>query len=121
VPVFVSLLLASLLNAKPDEKAVAPRPRFELASPLPALPGVMMDSHLNGVGLDQQTARAQGLQARILWVDATANIDRYNTPEKIQTLMARVQKAGFNTVVLDVKPISGQVIYPSALAPKLTE
>jgi hypothetical protein len=121
VPVFVSLLIASLLNAKPDEKAVAPRPRFELASPLPGVPGVMMDSHLNGVGLAQQTARAQGLQARILWVDATANIDRYNTPEKIQTLMARVQKAGFNTVVLDVKPISGQVIYPSALAPKLTE
>lgn len=121
MPVFVSLLIASLLNAKPDEKAVALRPRFELASPLPALPGVMTDSHLNGVGLAQQTARAQGLQARILWVDATANIDRYNTPEKIQTLMARVQKAGFNTVVLDVKPISGQVIYPSALAPKLTE
>lgn len=121
MPVFVSLLIASLLNAKPDEKAAAPRPRFELASPLPALPGVMMDSHLNGVGLAQQTVRAQGLQARILWVDATANIDRYNTPEKIQTLMARVQKAGFNTVVLDVKPISGQVIYPSALAPKLTE
>lgn len=121
MPVFVSLLIASLLNAKPDEKVAAARPRFELASPLPGVPGVMMDSHLNGVGLAQQTARAQGLQARILWVDATANIDRYNTPEKIQTLMARVQKAGFNTVVLDVKPISGQVIYPSALAPKLTE
>lgn len=121
MPVFVSLLIASLLNAKPDEKVAAARPRFELASPLPGVPGVMMDSHLNGVGLAQQTARAQGLQARILWVDATANIDRYNSPEKIQTLMARVQKAGFNTVVLDVKPISGQVIYPSALAPKLTE
>lgn len=97
------------------------RSRFEPVAPLPTLPPVMMDMLGNGVGLAQQTARAKNLQGRILWIDATANIDRYNSVEKIRALVARIKQAGFNTIVFDVKPISGQVIYPSRLAPKLLE
>lgn len=104
-----------------DEAGRVPRPRFELTSALPTVPGVMMDSHLNGVGLAQQTARAQNLQARILWIDCTANIDRYNTEEKIVDVVRRTKDAGFNTIVFDVKPISGQVIYRSRFAPRLEE
>jgi len=104
-----------------DPGANARRPRFELASPLPGIPGVMIDTVLNSYGLAQQTARAKNLQARILWVDCTANLDRYNSEEKIIKLLAKVREVGFNTVVLDIKPISGQVIYPSQYAPKLTE
>lgn len=96
-------------------------PRFELQRPLPMLPGVMMDMELNGRGLALQMARAKGLQARILWIDCTANIERYNSEEKIIALMIRIKDAGFNTVVFDVKPISGQVAYPSKFAPKLEE
>jgi hypothetical protein len=57
----------------------------------------------------------------MLWIDATANIDRFNTEPKIVALVERIAKAGFNTIVFDVKPISGQVLYPSRLAPKITE
>ncbi len=72
------------------------------------------------IGIAQQTTHAQSLQARILWIDATANIDSINTQEKIDTLMEQVKRAGFNTVVLDVKPIVGFTLYPSQFAPKLT-
>ncbi|MEZ0325054.1 MAG: family 10 glycosylhydrolase [Fimbriimonas sp.] len=95
--------------------------RFELTAPLPTVPAVMLDTYATGVGVAQQFARSKGLQARILWIDATANLDRYNTDEKISALVKKIKETGFNTIVFDVKPISGHVVYPSKLAPKLTE
>jgi hypothetical protein len=98
-----------------------PKSRFQLAAPLVSIPGVMVDTQLNGWGLAHQTARSKGLQARILWVDATANIERYNDEAKIKNLVGTIAAAGFNTIVFDIKPISGHVVYPSRIAPKLTE
>ena len=54
-------------------------------------------------------------------VDATANVDRVNSAEKIATLIRNVKSAGFNTLVFDIKPISGHTMYPSQFAPKLQE
>ena len=96
-------------------------PRFELSSPLPTVPGVMLDRFSTGGGIANEMARAKGLQARILWIDATANLERYNSEEKIVQLVKKIKDTGFNTIVFDVKPISGHVVYPSKLAPKLTE
>jgi hypothetical protein len=80
----------------------------------------MIDQFMTGVGLASEMAKAHQWQARILWIDATANIGRYNTVEKIDALTAKIADSGFNTVVFDIKPISGQTVYPSAYAPKLT-
>jgi len=95
--------------------------RFEIASPLPTIPGVMIDRLTTGAGLLQQVAHREGLQGRMLWIDATANVERYDSEEKIAALVARIRDSGFNTIVFDIKPISGQTVYPSALAPKLLE
>jgi uncharacterized lipoprotein YddW (UPF0748 family) len=110
-------LLALLLLGGEDQTA----PRFVPANPLPTVPGVMVDRMTTGVGLAEETAKAKNLQARIMWIDATANLDRYNTEEKIVGLVKQIASVGFNTIVFDVKPISGQVVYKSHLAPKLTE
>jgi hypothetical protein len=56
-----------------------------------------------------------------MWIDATANIERYNSQEKIEALVARIRTAGFNTIVFDVKPLSSETVYPSQFAPKLKE
>lgn len=96
-------------------------PRFDLQTPLPGAPGVMVDTYVTGSGNAQQVARARGLQARILWIDGTANLDRVNTEAKIVDLVRTIHKSGFNTVVFDVKPISGQVLYKSRIAPKILE
>lgn len=104
-----------LLNLKP------PRNRFQLEAPLPGLSPVQIDSYQNGWGYAQQLARAKGLQARILWIDATANLDRVNDEAKIKNLVATIADAGFNTIVFDIKPISGQVLYFSKIAPKIKE
>ena len=95
---------------------VAPAPY----NPLPNLPPIALDEANNNVGIAQQTARAKKLQARILWIDGTANMNAINTRDKIVALVGQIKKAGFNTVVLDVKPIVGFTLYPSKYAPKLT-
>src|SRR5437016_1379004 len=121
------MLLLALLLVLPQAGSPSPliiRPpeeRFGYGWPLPSLPGVMLDGYLDSVGLLQQAARARGLQGRILWIDGTANLDRVNSEEKIVALMHQIADVGFNTVVFDIKPISGQVLYNSKIAPKITD
>src|SRR2546423_229096 len=83
----------------------------DLQAPPGGLPGVMLDWGNDSIGLAKQATRgAQRYQARIMWIDATANIERYNTEEKIAALVKGLKDVGFNTIVFDAKPISGQVV-----------
>lgn len=95
-------------------------PRLTRETPFPYLPSVNLDSRMAGYGLLRSAARAKGLQARILWVDATANMGSMNTPEKVQNLVKKAKEAGFNCLVYDVKPIIGYTMYPSRLTHQLT-
>ena len=88
--------------------------------PFRALLPVALDDTNDAVGIAQQMARARGLQARIMWIDGTANLNRVNTPEKVAALTTQLRTAGFNTIVFDVKPIVGLTLYPSQFAQKLT-
>ncbi|HVL38981.1 MAG TPA: family 10 glycosylhydrolase [Fimbriimonadaceae bacterium] len=99
----------------------APHGRFESSAPLPSLPPVVLDTLGNNVGIAHMTAKQRNLQCRMLWIDATANIVRTNSEEKIAALVDRIKRAGFNTIVVDVKPIVGFTLHPSKIAPKLTE
>ncbi len=93
--------------------------RFKLVRPLPGLPAITIDYPASQIGIAQALAREHQLQARILWVDATANLVRLNDDWKVARLVQRAQSVGFNTIVLDIKPIVGHTLYPSAFAPKL--
>lgn len=61
------------------------------------------------------------LQGRVMWVDATANIERIKTREGVRDIVERCKKANFTTIVVDVKPISGHVLYDSKIAAHLTD
>ncbi len=65
--------------------------------------------------------RSRNLQGRVLWIDATANLDKVNTAPKIAALVNKIKSVGFNTIVFDIKPIIGYTLYPSKYAPKMTE
>jgi uncharacterized lipoprotein YddW (UPF0748 family) len=97
-----------------------PAPPPAAYNPLPNLPSIPLDEANNGIGIAQQMARSKKLQARVLWIDATANMNAINSNDKIDALVQRIRQTGFNTVVLDVKPIVGYTLYPSKFAPKLT-
>lgn len=121
LPALALALLSSDNLTQPTGPVVPRESRFRTASPLPTLPPVTLDVEGNGVGLAQQTARAKDLQARIMWVDGTANLDAVNSTEKVTALVQKVKSAGFNTIVFDVKPIVGYTLYPSKLTTKLTK
>ena len=89
--------------------------------PFANLPAPPLDEVNNGVGIAQKWTRERGLQGRILWIDATANLDKVNTADKIAALVAKIKQTGFNTIVFEIKPIIGYTMYPSKYAPKLTE
>ncbi len=62
-----------------------------------------------------------GYEGRVLWLDGTANLERLSTRAGVAAVMERAAKARFNTVVVDVKPLSGHTLYDSKVAPRLTE
>jgi uncharacterized lipoprotein YddW (UPF0748 family) len=77
---------------------------------------------------------AFGSQGRLMWVDGTANlvrtvtqdgrtitIDYTTTREGVIDVVRRCKAAHINTLVVDVKPLSGQTLYPSKIAPRMRE
>lgn len=56
-----------------------------------------------------------------VWFDATANWERLGSREQVGAMMDKCLDTGVDIVVIDVKPISGYVLYNSRLAPRLTE
>jgi len=99
---------------------VMPPSLAEPLLPFPHLPKVPLDAERDAFGAGQAIAAERKVQARMLWIDATANLERVNTAEKIDALVDRIASAGFNTVVFDVKPIIGETLYPSKFARKMT-
>lgn len=58
---------------------------------------------------------------KMLWFDATANFERFSYLDSIQYYLDRTKALGFTDVVVDVKPITGEVLYPSSFAPEMKE
>jgi uncharacterized lipoprotein YddW (UPF0748 family) len=65
--------------------------------------------------------RQANLEGRVLWMDGTANLQKLSTREGVADVMEKARKAGINTVGVDVKPLSGHVLYNSKVAPRLKE
>ena len=56
----------------------------------------------------------------VLWIDAEANFSRLRAKPDIRHFLDIAQEAGFNTIVVDVKPVQGDVLYESDFLPKCT-
>lgn len=62
-----------------------------------------------------------GESPKLMWIDATANIRRFNNKDTIDYYLLKLSSLGFTDVVVDIRPISGHVLYDSDIAPKLKE
>jgi hypothetical protein len=62
-----------------------------------------------------------GGKPKLLWFDATANFQRFCSVDSIHYYLDMAQKCGFTDIVLDVKPITGEVLYPSRVAPQMKD
>ena len=69
-------------------------------------------------GLANAITHATGLQGRLLWADADANLEYLASREGVQDLVRHCKRANINTLIVDVKPLTGHVLYNSAIAPR---
>src|SRR5207244_5605904 len=76
---------------------------------------------VNAQGVAQALTRQAGLEGRVLWIDATANLNRISSRQSVATILDRCRSAHLNTVIVEVKPLSGHGLYRSNIAPPLHE
>lgn len=63
---------------------------------------------------------ADGGKPKMLWFDAEANFGRFASQDSIRYYLDRTVETGFNQIVVDVRPISGNVLYKSDFIEPLT-
>lgn len=84
--------------------------------------------------LTRSLTGALGAEGRVLWIDGTANVFRRirrngtveiqpftTTREGVAEVVRKSKAARIHTLVVDVKPLSGQVLYKSRFVPRMTE
>ncbi len=59
-------------------------------------------------------------KVKMLWFDGEANFQLFSQKSNITTYLDQAKKTGFNTVVIDVRPVQGDVLYKSEFMPELT-
>lgn len=59
------------------------------------------------------------VEGRLLWCDAEANCSRMADRAGVADIVERAANANINTLIVDVKPLGGEVLYMSACAPRL--
>lgn len=64
---------------------------------------------------------AEKLKTKLMWFDAEANFERFSYPDSIDFYLEKIKKIGFTDAVVDVRPITGEVLYKSHYAPQMTE
>ena len=57
----------------------------------------------------------------MMWMDATANFERLASKDSVIFYLQKCKEVGVTDVVIDVKPITGEVLYKSNIAPFLKE
>lgn len=78
-------------------------------------------STMTGCVAGKEAAKKERAPRAILWFDATANFRRFSYKDSITHYLQRSKEVGVTDVVVDVKPITGEVLYPSRHAPVMTE
>lgn len=57
----------------------------------------------------------------LMWIDAEANFARFSHPDSIDYYLKKIKSLGFTHAVVDVRPITGEVLYESVYAPQMEE
>ena len=84
--------------------------------------------------LSRGISAALGAQGRVMWIDGTANVTRTVTRNGVEMredftttqagvaeIVRKCRAAHINRLVVDVKPLSGEVLYNSKIAPHLRQ
>ncbi|MGI6047685.1 MAG: alpha amylase family protein [Petrimonas sp.] len=83
------------------------------------LPFFMLTALLSCKKSDKTQSISPDITSKLMWIDATANIHRFNNKDTIDFYLDKLKKLEFTDIVVDIRPISGHVLYDSEYAPKL--
>ncbi len=72
-------------------------------------------------GITVQGAPRKDKKTAMMWIDAEANFARFSYPDSIDFYLEKIQKIGFTDAIIDMRPITGEVLYKSQYAPQMTE
>ncbi|MHA7112357.1 alpha amylase family protein [Sunxiuqinia elliptica] len=68
-----------------------------------------------------ETKKAKVNKPALLWFDAEANFERFSDPDSIDFYLEKIKNIGFTDAVVDIRPITGEVLYKSKYAPQMKE
>jgi uncharacterized lipoprotein YddW (UPF0748 family) len=123
------LFSSGRLSAFPSRFSVLPAGLFGLCALLcaPSVGGAQSVPDLT-----RNISAVLGTQGRLMWIDGTANVfhkvmvngveqtvDYTTTREGVAEIVRHCKAAHVNTLVVDVKPLSGEVLYNSSIAPHM--
>lgn len=74
-----------------------------------------------GSGCRESAAETAPVKPKLMWLDCSANWERFSYPDSIRYYVDKCREAGMTALVLDIKGTSSEVVYPSQYAPQLKE
>lgn len=75
---------------------------------------------LSAISLFTGCAKDQKSNNNYMWFDCEANYALLSNPDSIKYYVKKVKDLGFDNVVVDVKSITGEVLYNSSIAPYMS-
>lgn len=76
---------------------------------------------LIGFNLVCEAKKPERRTQNLLWFDATANFARFSNADSVKKYLDKCVKAGVSDAVIDVRPITGEVLFDSKIAPRMNE
>ncbi len=71
---------------------------------------------------NQKTEKIKNIdKPSLMWFDAEANFKRFSYPDSIDFYLEKIKNIGFTDAVVDIRPITGEVLYKSDYAPQMNE
>uniref|UniRef100_A0AB33J4P1 DUF4985 domain-containing protein n=1 Tax=Prevotella sp. GTC17259 TaxID=3236795 RepID=A0AB33J4P1_9BACT len=64
---------------------------------------------------------AQAGKRAFMWIDGEANFKRFSHTDSIRYYVQKVHDLGFTDLVVDVRPITGEVLFDSKTAPRMRD
>lgn len=64
---------------------------------------------------------SQSVKPKLMWFDAEANFERFSHTDSIDLYLEKIKNIGFTDAVVDIRPITGEVLYNSDFAPRMVE
>ncbi len=80
---------------------------------------VMLTFCVSAYGRKQSGGNSE--KPAMMWFDAEANFSRFNQKDSIDFYLKKIKSLGFTHAIVDVRPITGEVLFESQYAPRMEE